>query len=86
VNQFCFSDGESDTNLRHAKTTAVVIALKEAPSIAYSDTRRERMDKCVLTMLASDKVIQYNRNRNLAFVADNLQATVLQFECFICSL
>jgi hypothetical protein len=47
---------DSDASVRAARTSSIVVALKVSPTKIYTDKLREKVNKCVVSLLGSDKV------------------------------
>lgn len=50
------NDINCDWTLRHGRTAALFVALKEAPEVIYTPKEQERVCKIILGCLAADKV------------------------------
>jgi hypothetical protein len=48
---------DKEWQIRHGRTTALVVGLKEAPELVYTDKRKDKIDKAVISMLGHEKVI-----------------------------
>lgn len=54
-NHILNEDFGEDFTLRHGRTVALFVALKDCPEIVYSEAQQERVNKTILACLASDK-------------------------------
>ena len=55
---FCSTDDEQplDWTLRHGRSAALSVALKEAPGTIYKEEYTEKMHKALLGYLSADRV------------------------------
>lgn len=49
------SNVNEDWMLRHGRSAALFVALKEAPSVVYNSKEKERVCKVILSYLAADR-------------------------------
>lgn len=54
-NQILNEDFGDDLTLRHGRTVALFVALKECPEAVYSESQRERVNKTIIACIGSDK-------------------------------
>lgn len=54
-NHILNEDFADDFTLRHGRTVALFVALKECPELVYSEVQRDRVTKTILACLSSDK-------------------------------
>lgn len=50
------ASASADLTLKHGRSAALFVALKEAPEVIYTEKHRERVCKIILMHLANDKV------------------------------
>jgi len=49
-------DDDADVFIRHGRTTSLSVGLKDSAGIIYSEKKREKIHRCVMSLLTSDKV------------------------------
>lgn len=54
-------DTSLDWMLRHGRSSALFVALKECPSVVYTDNFCDKLHRVVLSFLVADRVSGFNR-------------------------
>jgi hypothetical protein len=69
-------DSSLEWTLRHGRSTAVFVCLKESPESIYTDEHRAKVDHILMDYLAADRVpVVMNGIRGCGYLLSHLQLT-----------